>query len=724
MSTLLFLDMTMTNFMSTGNITQAVKLNNSPMTLIMGNNVDDGGKNGAGKTVILNALSYVLYNETITDIKMDNLINNINKKNMLVTVNFKKNGVQYRIERGRKPNVLKFFVDGSEKNEAKGENKTTQDDINEVIGMTHTMFTHLVCMNTYTEPFLKMKPTPQRELIEELLGVSLLSQRDETVKKLISESKRSIDVEQAVIKSKIDANSRIEMAIQRAANDSLVWENSKNLRLINLKANLEKLDVIDFDKELKIIEEIIFLENKIKKINQDVSNNNWKIQSKTSELNRLKSSQNQTPVSNVDKHIERLTTDLKNQEIILSKNIDNHITMLKKSIETFEDEIQTYNKSIDVLVEEIAHFQSHLESDEHFCNACGQKFIDIDHLKSAKEKITKTIEEKTLMVQKYLSKIENLEEGIAIKERDIVSSEDNHKNNLELATKRILEIENEIQIVLDEKENEQKLFEQNKLKTLENIQNIQKEIDELIVINNEIYEQISMIKIPKSDYKNKEELWSLREQKDKLLNDIETEYNKENPHQQNILNLESTLQEISYDYLNNLKDDLLHEEFIHKLLSGKDSFIRKKIIDQNLYYLNTRVNYYLNLLGLPHEIKFLSDLTVEITHMGNDYDFPQISRGQQGRVILATAWAFRDVWENLNHSVSLMFVDELCDNGIDDLGADNALSIMNKISREQKRNTFLISHKSTFIGKVDNNLVVHLEDGFSRIETDGDIEGY
>ena len=97
------------NFLSIGNQTQAVGFDKEHLTLVLGTNLDLGGdntgsRNGVGKTAILNALSYALYGQALTNIRKENLINKINGKAMLVTVEFEKNGNNYKIERGRKPN--------------------------------------------------------------------------------------------------------------------------------------------------------------------------------------------------------------------------------------------------------------------------------------------------------------------------------------------------------------------------------------------------------------------------------------------------------------------------------------------------------------------------------------------------------------------------------------------------------------------------------------------
>jgi len=108
-------NITVKNFLSVGNQTQAVDFDKEQVTLVLGENLDLGGddsgsRNGTGKTTIVNALSYALYGNALTNIRKENLINKTNGKGMLVTVEFEKTGNLYRIERGRKPNVMRLFV--------------------------------------------------------------------------------------------------------------------------------------------------------------------------------------------------------------------------------------------------------------------------------------------------------------------------------------------------------------------------------------------------------------------------------------------------------------------------------------------------------------------------------------------------------------------------------------------------------------------------------------
>ena len=181
-------NITLRNFLSVGSVTQAINLDNQELTLILGENLDlggDGARNGTGKTTLIQAISYALYGVPLNNIKQNNLINRTNGKNMMVTLDFVANDVEYRIERGRKPNVLKFFVNGQtddSDNDAQGENRETQDMIEKIINMSPNMFRNIIALNTYNQPFLSMTQGQQRDLIEQLLGITLLSEKAEKIK--------------------------------------------------------------------------------------------------------------------------------------------------------------------------------------------------------------------------------------------------------------------------------------------------------------------------------------------------------------------------------------------------------------------------------------------------------------------------------------------------------------------------------------------------------------
>jgi DNA repair exonuclease SbcCD ATPase subunit len=181
------------------------------------------------------------------------------------------------------------------------------------------------------------------------------------------------------------------------------------------------------------------------------------------------------------------------------------------------------------------------------------------------------------------------------------------------------------------------------------------------------------------------------------------------------------LQEVTYDTLNELTRLQDHQEFLLKLLTNKDSFIRKKIIEQNLSYLNVRLTHYLDRIGLPHTVVFQNDLTVSIEELGRELDFDNLSRGERNRLILSMAWAFRDVFESLYTPINVLFIDEMIDNGLDTQGVESALALLKQMSRERHKSIWLVSHRDELAGRVENILKVVKDNGFTSYNTDMEV---
>ena len=220
-------------------------------------------------------------------------------------------------------------------------------------------------------------------------------------------------------------------------------------------------------------------------------------------------------------------------------------------------------------------------------------------------------------------------------------------------------------------------------------------------------------------YKSIDEAYEHKHNLEGIALQYESKKAEINPYIEQIQMLTETgIVEISFDDINELTYLKDHQEFLHKLLTSKDSFIRKKIIDQNIAYLNHRLAWYLDKLGLPHDVKFANDLNVEITEYGRDLDFDNLSRGERNRLILGLSWAFRDMYESLNEPMNLLCIDELIDSGMDTMGVENALAILKKMNREQNKNIMLISHKEELVGRVNNVLTVVKEGGFTAYNTD------
>jgi len=585
-------NLTVRNFMSVGAQTQAIDFDKGQLTLVLGENLDLGGddsgaRNGTGKTTIINGLSYAIYGNALTNIKKDNLVNKINSKGMLTTVTFEKDGVNYHIERGRKPNVLKFTVNGhahEDKNqdESQGDSRETQKEIEDVFGMTHDMFKHLVALNTYTEPFLSMKAADQRAIIEQLLGITQLSEKAEALKEQIKNSKDSIVTENTKIETIRASNDRIQQSIDALERKAKMWTEQNEVSVTNLARAIEKLLDIDIDQEILAHRALDAYNAKRKSINEITS---W---IKRCELDEARET----------KDIEKLKADIASLE-------------------------------------------------NHTCHSCGQGFHD-DKQVALLEKKRKDLQEAAL--QALATNTQWVEHTTALAELGELGD------------------------------------------------------------------------MPTVTYDNLEQALNHKNTLSSFERDLEIKAAETNPYTEQIEELKHTaVQVIDYNHLNELVRVKDHQEFLHKLLTNKDSFIRKRIIDQNLAYLNQRLTYYLDRIGLPHTVEFQNDLSVIITQLGQDLDFDNLSRGERNRLILSLSWAFRDVWENLYQAINLLFIDELVDSGMDASGVESSIAVLKKMTRERNKNVFLISHRDDLTSRVNHVLRVIKENGFTSYSNDVEI---
>jgi DNA repair exonuclease SbcCD ATPase subunit len=715
------LEITIRNFLSVGNITQIIRLNDNWLTLIIGDNVDVGDTNGCGKTTLLQAISYVIFNVPIMDIKLDNLVNNVNSKGMLVTLKFEANGKSYVLERGRKPSVLNFYIDG-ERNAAKGTNPNTQEDIEKVIGMSHLMFCHIIALNTYTDPFMKLSAPDKRKVIEELLGITQLSLRAASLKLLMDDTKDKLRDEEARLKANADANTRIKQAIERTEAEAKAWQLSQDRQINALLAKAETMNLIEIETELSIFDQIDIWNGNKKDIDDLRRFAQQEVDTCTSELARLQKEivRYQDESARVDNgEIARLEAQAKRYLTESEENITVQLNRLaseaarrRKDADAkvaFSEELE---KSIVGLREQISN------PDSHTCSTCGQGLAGTEHLEAIMKRLSQQLVDQRIQKKRTLIEADTL-----IDEADGIDGEheqtkEKHTLKKDEARNKSVAIQQDIKVakaVLEQQKQIasgrvtelQEMVVGLRAKKLANDGVLKEAVDALVALGGK----------PVSGYVNRDAVVSIQKERDVLLHQIEAEMAKPNVHLSKMEGLQSTLVVIDYDHLNELNSSLKHEAFLYKLLTAKDSFIRKKIVDQNMMYLNNRLNLYLEKLGLPHEVRFMPDLTVEISLLGHDLDFEQFSRGEANRLILANFWSFRDVWQNLNHPFNLCFIDEVLDSGLSRVGTDAAVQILQDMARDHRKNIFLISHKEHLMETIDNVLVARKEDQFTTFTT-------
>jgi DNA repair exonuclease SbcCD ATPase subunit len=684
-------NLTVKNFMSVGNATQGIDFDRRDLTLVLGENLDlggDGSRNGTGKTTIINALSYALYGNALSNIRKDNLVNKTNGKNMLVSLDFNVNGTEYKIERGRKPNVLRFYVNSEEKtatDEAQGDSRETQDAIERLMGMSHDMFKHILALNTYTEPFLSLKANEQRAIIEQLLGITLLSERADKIKELNKSTKDAISQEEFRVRAVQEANKRIEEQIESLGRRQVLWQKKYDSDLAYLVAQYNELAKVNIEVELLAHKDLtIWSQLRKQKETYDAL-----VARQTAWQQKHDAEWREAGRAYLDKNRINIETELESWVALAAYNQKaKDIAELEKLIARCVADEAKEQKVIDKLKAEVEELKNHK------CYACGQDFHDTNHeaVLAAKEKALQEAALQALATNTQY--IENTDALTALGE--LGTNPTTHYKTEAEAIRHSSEL-NSLKQVMDAKEAETNPFTE--------------QLAEL--------EDVAVPVQPVTHYDTEAEAIKHSSQVNNLLNQIANKNDEKDPYSEQIVEMQQqALQKVDYDTINELTRLQEHQEFLLKLLTSKDSFVRKKIIDQNLSYLNSRLTHYLDRIGLPHTVKFQNDLTVSIEELGRELDFDNLSRGERNRLILSMSWAFRDVWESLYHPINLLFIDELIDNGLDTQGVENALSLLKQMSRERHKSIWLVSHRDELAGRVENILKVVKENGFTNYNTD------
>jgi DNA repair exonuclease SbcCD ATPase subunit len=159
-----------------------------------------------------------------------------------------------------------------------------------------------------------------------------------------------------------------------------------------------------------------------------------------------------------------------------------------------------------------------------------------------------------------------------------------------------------------------------------------------------------------------------------------------------------------------------HQQFLLKLLTKKDSFLRKALLHKNIPLLNERMAYYLDCLGLPHTVEFLPSLTANITQFGRELSFGMLSNGQKARVNFALSLAFGDLLQKIHQKINIQLFDEVLDIGLDAHGISAASRLLKRKARDEGLAIFVITHRDELANAFDNQLIVKQKDGFSYVE--------
>lgn len=695
-------ELTIRNFLSFGNVSQTIKLDSDSFRIITGQNKDksdnEEDKNGVGKSSIQLAIHYALFGKSTGNrIVLGQMINNINKKNMLVSLKFDKDDIHYEIIRGRSPNVLKLLRNGENIiDESQGDSRETQKDIEKIIGFDDDLYNQLFNLTCLVPLFLSQNTSSQKAILEKILGIDIISKKIVLLKDMIKSSKNDLNNEVFKYNTIKQQNDNLSASIEKQTidmnNAKKKWLSDIQSQIIDIKQKIESMSKIDIQEEIKNFQ---LLEEYLKQEGVNLQNQQLII----SLNNQIK--QKEILIQNYQLRIDNLLRydfDTERQNILYNEQLNKEKMAYDieenqyRTLKTFKEQNLDYNfqkisKEIERKKNELANIK------ENICPTCGQPINveDFNKLKESKKEEINRLQEELHKIDMEILNATHIISSFVPKKFEFKVVSFNDLNSL-------LEKENEI----------------NQLK---------QQMDNIVKEKNDLIEQAKNVVIidlgnrPTTHYKE----YSQALQHQAVLNSLQESLQrleiteKTNPFEQqekSIEEMKKNMMVLDDSEVKRLEKSILYQETLLKLLNNPSSFIRKTILDKSLEYLNSRIKHYLEQMGSMHLITFNNDMSITISKMGVEYGY--ISSGEEGRVSMALTFAFRDVWESLNNcNVNLWFFDEVIDRlGLDDAGVD---LLVDMIKSKKDKNVLMVTHNGRLINQTNNIIKLVKENDFTKV---------
>ena len=330
------------NILSTGNVFTEIQLDRSPNTIVV-------GENGAGKSTFIDSLCWVLFNKPFRQINKKQMINSINKKDMLVEVDFRIGSAEYQVRRGHKPDIFEIYKNGVLLNQD-GHSRDYQTTLEEtILKLNHKSFTQIVVLgNASFTPFMQLKTSDRRKIVEDLLDIQIFSNMNTLLKDRLSENKKQV----AEINYQIDlTNNKIEVQqdmIERMNADvnAQIKEIIAERKGYELQYQTAETETVDLDRQVEGLLKQVAHEQKIKAKSQKVSELLQKLHDKHhSSHKRADFFEKNDHCPTCEQIIE---LELKRNKILATqetiKELEDGIGSLSEEQKKLNDEIDTINK--------------------------------------------------------------------------------------------------------------------------------------------------------------------------------------------------------------------------------------------------------------------------------------------------------------------------------------------------------------------------------------------
>lgn len=735
------------NFMSFGRGPTVLDLDRQKTTLVLGKNLDIGADgesaNGVGKTTAIQAVIFAIYGRGIDKMKADEYINLANEKKLRVELTFEKGGKQYRIVRGRKPNITEFYVeeDGEESSLTRDSMKNTDEDIMRVIDVPYEVFMTTVFMSPHVDSFMGMTPAEQRNYMESLLSLDKLAERADTLKNLV---RKDLQAEVKLIERDLESaettNNKVQANLDRikTSRDTFESERERDLKRFN-----EELGAIPSYDEAAVREQFKRIEKDQKQIDSIVdmlpqyteimNESKSDLKTATGLLDQLDSLYEKRYEFGLDreKNINTLTdklNELESEEYYLAEiEKEQEIKSLNEQVKEYDRVLQQNQKEQKSLTEKQNALLEEADTlSEGTCPYCKQSHVDNDKLDSLVteiETLTESIDGADRVIAKDEQSIKRFKTQI-----ESITFDDAATKNLEKLRdlkNRISYIDQnidnpydrDISEIVDEYGDREEIAEMVALAEKEWEAN-KREHDRIGTLKKDFMDSLSALKTSPviEGLTSENDLGNIEERKKSLCDTIEETKQKKNPYEgeeQHLLDMKVDVDEIK-ETKKELDDSLTHVNYLIKLLTDPKSFIRRNIVDQYIPVVNGKINRYTEQLGLSHVVEIKSDMTVSIDYMSRPVSYFMLSRGERLRLNVATSLAFRELMGMLGRNFNLLMIDELLDGSADRAGMYAIFKMINGYAD----NVMIVSHREEFLTAVDEKMTVVKRNGFSDVEID------
>ncbi len=364
------------NFLSTGNYFLEVQLDRSPTTLIV-------GENGSGKSTVLDALCFVLFNKPFRTISKSQLVNSINLGGTIVEIEFVIQKNNFKIIRGMKPNIFEIYCNGRMMNQDANALDTQKILEQQILKLNYRSFTQVVILGSSTFiPFMQLRSKDRREVVEDILDIKIFSLMNFLLKhkvKEVSEELKSIEYEFRLSKEKIDLQNKYIEDIRK-----------------NKERIIEEKEHLVFDSERVVLSE----QEKADKIKLEIKS----LEPETSQKENVKSSireyhKMEAKLSNRVDENKRQKEFFENNETCPVCTQDIELELKKQKIEEKSKRIQELNSGIDKLKIELNDKEQLLKGIEMLSKQIREKEVEVAKIGTSITHMERLIRQTNIQIQ-------------------------------------------------------------------------------------------------------------------------------------------------------------------------------------------------------------------------------------------------------------------------------------------------------------------------------------